>query len=387
MSRTNPTILILALWAAGLGAAGQFAKVSASFEALGAVYPVSDTQLGLIVSVISLMGIILGLTAAQFVSSIGFRKMLVSALFFGGFLSLVQGTLPPYWVLMVSRILEGLTHLAITIAAPTLIAVLSTDKNRGFFMALWSTFFSVAFAAMTWFGPGVIQEYGTGALFYLHAGYMIVIGLMLLLWLPKQAIPATQFVPNFQEIVQRHLRAYKSPFEFAPALGWLFYTLTFVSVLTLLPAHVSEGQRTTLLPLLPLASIVSSLTIGAFLLRYIPAYRLIQIGFAFGAFAAAALLYGITAPLVYIGLFAALGLVQSSSFAAIPQLNRSADSQALANGGMSQMGNLGNSLGTPIMLIIVGWYDFKGIAGMLLVCFLAGILAHGYLARQRREHI
>lgn len=386
MSKKNPIALILVLWAAGLGAAGQFAKVSVSFEALGSVYPVSDTYLGLIVSVISVMGIIFGLTAAQFVSSIGFRKMLLGALLLGGVLSAIQATLPPYWVLMLSRTLEGITHLAITIAAPTLIAVLSSAQNRAFFMALWSTFFSVAFATMAWFGPQVIQAFGPGSLFALHAGYMAVIGAVLYFWLPKHAV-ATQAMPSASEIIQRHIRAYRSPREFAPALGWLFYTLTFVSVLTLLPPHVTEAQRTTLIPLLPLASIVSSLTVGALLLRFIQAYRLIQIGFAIGAAAAIALLMGIATPIVYISLFAALGLVQSSSFAAIPQLNKTADSQALANGGMSQMGNLGNSLGTPIMLVVIGWHGFPGLAGMLLVCFLGGILAHSILAQQRLKQL
>lgn len=380
----TPLLLILALWCAGLGAAGQFAKVSISFPELSSVYAVSGTQLGLIVSVVSLTGVIFGMTAAQLVSNIGFRRMLLWAMFLGAAVSAVQALIPSYTIMLTSRVLEGFTHLAITVSAATLIGVLSPSRLRPFFMALWSTFFSVSYAVVAWLGPDLIASQGVGALYALHAVYMVAVG-ALLVWLVPKGTVSKQAVPSIGAIIKRHLRAYSSPNEFAAPLGWLFYTLTFVSVLTLIPQFIPPEHRTTLVPALPLASIVTSLTLGAYLLRLMPATTLVQIGFLFSGFFAVTLQVLPYSPITYIGLFACLGLVQSASFSAIPQINQSPESQAISHGGMSQMGNLGNLLGTPVMLIVMGGFGTTGAMVMLVLCYFMGFAGHAFLARRRRS--
>lgn len=381
-----PLLLILALWFAGLGAAGQFAKISVSFPELTTIYAVSNTQLGLIVSVVSLTGVIFGMTAAQLVSNIGFRRMLLWSMFIGAAISAVQALLPAYPVMLTSRILEGLTHLTITVCAPTLIGILSSDRMRPIFMALWSTFFSVSYAVVAWIGPDLIGSYGVGALYAVHGIYMAVIGAVLIRLVPKGTV-TKQPVPSFKAIIRRHIHAYSSPNEFAPAIGWLFYTLTFVSVLTLIPQFIPPEHRTTLVPLLPLASIATSLTLGAMLLRVISAITLVQIGFISSGVFALMLQFLPYSPATYIALFACLGLVQSASFSAIPQINPTPESQAIAHGGMSQMGNLGNLLGTPVMLLVSGAFGTGGAMMMLVLCYLTGFGAHFVLAQKRRQLI
>lgn len=378
-----PLLLILVLWLAGLGAAGQFAKISVSFPELSSLYPVSDTKLGLIVSVVSLTGVVFGMTAAQLVTNIGFRRMLLWSMFLGAALSTIQALLPVYPVMLISRIFEGLTHLAITVCAPTLIGILSSDRLRPVFMTLWSTFFSVSYAVVALFGPGFIEGYGLGAFYGLHAVYMIVIGAVLVFLVPKGAV-TKQAMPSLGAIIRRHKQAYGSPSEIAPAIGWLFYTLTFVAVLTLIPQFIPAAHRTTLVPLLPLASIVTSLSLGAMLLRYISAVSLVQIGFLSSGVFAIMLQVLPYSPVTYIALFACLGLVQSASFSAIPQINPSPESQAIAHGGMSQMGNLGNLLGTPVMLLVTAGFGTGGAMMMLVLCYLAGFAAHFVLAQKRR---
>ena len=382
-TQRTPLLLILVLWFAGLGAAGQFAKISVSFPELSGVYDVSSTQLGLIVSVVSLTGVIFGMTAAHLVSNVGFRRMLLLAMFIGAGLSTVQAMLPSYSIMLTCRVLEGLTHLAITVCAPTLIGILSSDRMRPVFMALWSTFFSVSYAVVAWMGPDLIATQGVGSLYAVHAAYMAVIGLVLL-WLVPKGTVSKQPIPTLKAIIGRHIRAYSSPNEFAPAIGWLFYTLTFVSLLTLIPQFIPAEHRTSLVPLLPLAAITTSLTLGAVLLRIISAITLVQIGFV-GSGVMAILMQTLPyTPVTYVVLFAFLGLIQSASFSAIPQLNPAPDSQAIAHGGMSQMGNLGNLLGTPVMLLTMGVFGTTGAMMMLIICYVIGFSAHAYLARKRQ---
>ena len=64
-------ITIFALWAAGLGAAAQFAKLAVGFGALGEAYPGAGGLLGFAVSFLSLSGLLLGLVAGSVVARRG----------------------------------------------------------------------------------------------------------------------------------------------------------------------------------------------------------------------------------------------------------------------------------------------------------------------------
>lgn len=377
-----PIGLILLLWGAGLGAATQFAKISVSFADLQTQYPGADLLVGWLLSLISLVGIFLGLTAGQLVSTVGFRRMLIWALLLGAAVSLFQATLPGIEVFLVSRVLEGLSHLTIVVAAPTLLALITPERHRYLSMTLWSTFFGVSYALVSLIGPPIIAVLGLGGLYALHAVYMLAIAGILFGRLPK-GLTQQQPFPSFKAILSRHLRAYTSAREFAPGLGWLFYTLTFVAVLTVMPATMSPREQLVLVPLMPIASILSSFTLSAYLLRRINAVTVIQIGFAMGFVVILLAVLFEVGGAIYLLLFAALGLVQSASFAAIPLLNEGAEAQALANGAMAQMGNLGNTLGTPVMLAMLFSFGEVGVDALLLLCYALGVFVHWFLARRR----
>ncbi len=380
----SPVLLILILWGAGLGASMQFAKVAVSFPALQTIYAGSDSALGLMLSSISLLGVFLGLLAGFMVASYGFRRMLLWALLLGAALSAGQSALPDLPIFLVSRLAEGASHLAIVVAAPTLMAVLAPEKWRDLAMTLWSAFFGVGFAITAALGPMLIARFGAGALFAAHAGYMLIMAGFVALYLPKGSAAREPF-PKFKNLLKRHWAAYSSPYEFAPGAGWLFYTCTFVAIMTVVPPLLTDFERAVVVPMLPIASIVSSFTLNALLLRYLPAVQVVLIGLG------AAMLFSLTGlvlPLngwLLLCLFAAMGLVQSASFACIPQLNPSASSQALANGAMSQMGNLGNLIGTPLMFALLTSFGTSSIYLMLIGCFGAALAAHLWLAHLRRR--
>ncbi|WP_265020358.1 MFS transporter [Cognatishimia activa] len=379
----SPFLLILILWGAGLGASMQFAKVTVSFPALQEIYEGSDTALGLLLSSISVLGVLLGLVAGLLVASYGFRRMLMWALFLGATLSAVQTLLPELKVFLLTRLLEGLSHLAIVVAAPTLMALVAPANWRNLAMTLWSAFFGVGYALTAAIGPVLINSFGSAALFGAHAIYLLIFAILVMLFLPKGAAQRETF-PKLTDLLRRHWKAYSSPYEFAPAAGWLFYTCTFVSVMTVVPPMLTEFERAVLVPFMPIASIVSSFTLNAMLLRYLPAIVVVQIGLI-GALAFA--MTGLWLPLsgwMFIGMFAFMGLVQSASFASIPQLNPSAKSQALANGAMSQMGNLGNLVGTPLMFALLSGFGVTSIYVMLIGCYGAAFVAHLWLAHLRR---
>jgi DHA1 family inner membrane transport protein len=388
MRRTfsSPVFLVFALWFAGLGSAAQFAKMAVILPALQDHYGETDVASGFLVSLISLMGIALGLLAGVLAIRIGLRRLLLAGLVLGAAVSLLQAAMPPFSWMLASRFVEGLSHLAIVVATPTLIAQITPAQHQGAALTLWGTFFGVAFAAVALIAPGFLAAGGPGALFAAHGAYMLGFAVLLALVLPRPAPLAVTAPPlGPRALIARHVEIYASPTIGAPALGWVFYTLTFVSLLAVLPSFIDAERRVLATALMPLASIVSSMTIGVLLLRFMPAITVVLIGFATAAMCGA--MFAVAGPAAWLAvtLFACLGLVQGASFAAVPQLNADTADRALANGGLAQMGNLGNTTGTPLLIAIIAVTGFAGVPWFLVGCYLIAIAIHIALARRRRK--
>lgn len=377
--------LIFALWGAGLGAAGQYAKISVIYDLLGAAYPDGGVLLGWLVSAVGMVGIVLGVVAALLVARIRYRRALLSALWLGAILSAVQAVLPPLPVMLGLRLIEGVSHLAIVVAAPTLIAQIATDRQRGLALTLWGTFFGVAFAVMAWGGRPLAIFAGLPTLFAAHAVYMAAFALYLA---PRlMALPDRNNSPpiSVRVILRTHAIIYRSPSIAAPAIGWLFYTFCFVSILTVLPPYLPEQIRGAVMGAMPLVSIAVSMTLGVGLLRLFRAVEVVIFGFGFSALAVFWLWASPAAPAACLALAAAMGLIQGSSFAAVAQLNTTPETQAQANGAMAQMGNLGNTLGTPVMALALAQWGYVSLPVLAGAAFLMGLTLHLFLDACRRN--
>ncbi len=376
--------IVLALWGAGLGSAAQYGKVSVIFDLLPGVYPDAGSALGWIVSLVGFVGIIFGVVAGLLVARIRYRRALLWALWIGAGVSLLQSLLPPLpWLLML-RMLEGVSHLAIVVAAPTLIAGLSAEKDRGVALTLWGTFFGVAFAILAFAGRPLAENFGVSALFLAHAGYMTVFALILSATLRALPSEGTQPAIAFVGILKNHWTIYRSPYIAAPAAGWLFYTFSFVSILTVIPPYLPDEARAAVMTAMPLVSILVSMTLGVALLRRLSGVQVVQLGFVGSALSMLWLWASPGLPLACLVLAGSMGLVQGASFAAVPQLNAASSGQAQANGAMAQMGNIGNTIGTPIMAAALATLGYAALPYFAGGAFLLGLLAHLVLARMRR---
>ncbi|HOZ34788.1 MAG TPA: MFS transporter, partial [Tabrizicola sp.] len=174
-------ILVVLLWCAGLGAAAQFGKISILYEPLRATYGGNgEVALGLVVSIVGMVGLIFGTTAGLLVARIGPRRAIVAALAAGAAMSALQALMPAYPLMLASRVIEGASHLAIVVVGPTMIATLAPENRRPLAMTLWSSFFGVTYTILALIGPHVS---GAG-LFLGHAGYMALLAVVLAATLP-----------------------------------------------------------------------------------------------------------------------------------------------------------------------------------------------------------
>lgn len=375
---------VLALWCAGLGAAAQFGKISVAYPALEAVYGAhAGIGIGLMVSVVGMVGLIFGTTAGLLVAQVGPKRAIIAALALGAAVSVIQMLFPPYPVMMLTRVLEGVSHLAIVVVGPTAIAGLAAPRLQGAAMTLWSSFFGVTYAALFWFGPDMVVEQGPGLLFGLHAGWMAVCAVVLILLLPGD--PAAPSTPLARRLWAMHREIYASPFVAAPAMGFVCYTVTYVAVLTLLPAAMGD-YGVFIGVAMPLVSIAVSLTLGVWLLSTMSAVTVVQVGYAAAILASLGLwvLWGRPAAVGFALLIAAsLGIVQGASFAALAELNPTPEARARGAGAIAQLGNLGTTTGTPILVWALGRAGETGLAVFLIGFSALGIGIHALQARRR----
>lgn len=382
-SGLSRTVIIVLVWCAGLGAAAQFGKVSVLFAELAANYAgYSTISLGLIVSIVGIVGLILGTTAGLFVSRLGPRRVIVAALLVGAVVSAVQAFGLPYPALIASRVVEGVSHLAIVVVGPSLMAAMATDANRGLVMTFWASFFGVAYALLALFGPWEM----TG-LFLGHAVWMLGLAVALGLLLDRDPAPVETAATD--SFVMQHVAIYRSPHIAAPASGFFCYTFLYVAFLTLLPPEVPLAARAIVAFGMPLISIVVSLTLGVFLLRRMRAYRLVQAGYlvALPSIVLLATGWG-SAPIMAISalwLSSALGIVQGASFASIAELNQTVGDRAKAAGAIAQLGNLGTTTGTPVLAWVLAQQGPWGLAFVALVACGLGIALHAVQARRRQS--
>lgn len=344
-------------------------------------------MLGLLVSIVGFPGLIFGTTAGIFVEGLGYRRVLLGALVAGAGLSALESLMLPLPVMLALRVAEGMAHLAIVVAAPVLIAQIAPASRQGLAMTLWSSFFGVAYSALALFGRPLALAFGEPSLFLAHAAYMLGIAALLRLLLPAD-LPRKPLHLSPRTLLRQHADIYTSPYVAAPAFGFVCYTIIYVAVLTLLPPFAGGAVQILLATGMPLASIAVSLTLGVWLLGQMSAVRAAMVGFAVALLAAVALGLGWGQPVVTVAasltLAGALGLVQGASFSAIPQLNPTIGERARAAGAVAQLGNLGTTVGTPLLSAVILSGGSLGMAGFVALFAFLGIALHLWQAQRRQ---
>lgn len=381
----NPgrVLLVFLLWFAGLLAGAQFAKIGVPIAEFRAHYPEVGDSVAWLLTLISMLGALFGVVTGVIANLIGMRTVLILCLAGGGLLSLWQSSMPGFGVLAASRVVEGVTHLGIVVTAPALIAQISSDRFRAAAMALWSTFFGVSFAITAWFGMPFIGTFGIDAFFLLHGALMILCAILLAPLIARNGQHEDYAHGARASFGSDVVRAYTSPSILWPGLGWLFYTLTFLSLLTILPERLPVDGRATVTGLMPIVGIGIALTIVPLVLQRMRATTLVMTGFAL---AVVSVVLTAWAPLgvLCIALYASLGLVQGASFAAVAELNLSAQTRMLGYGVMAQTGNLGNLLGTPALLLVLRSANINGLLIVVMVTYVCAIATLGLLRRHIR---
>ena len=359
------------LYAAGLLAAMQFAKVSLVLEDLSAIYP--GAPVTFLVSAVAVVGVLAGIVAGQVVARVGARRAILWAVAGSALASVLQSALPPFVVLMALRVAEGAGHLALVVALPTLMAASASDADRPVVMGIWGTFFGVGFAL----GALAVRALdGAGAVVLAH-GFVLAL-LWPVLW---RLLPETPGAPKPREgFVASHLAVWTRARLMAPGLGHGLYTSLFIALVTFLPAALGYPW---LAPLLPLTNLAGTFAAGFAAKRVAPA-ALVSGGFAASA-AGFALVLATASPWIALATMGATGVVAGAGFAAVPWLNADRADQARANGGIAQLGNVGTFSGTPLLGAAFAAGGAAAMLGLSTAICVVGMMATHALYRAARR--
>lgn len=366
--------LIVLLFCCGLMAAFQFIKVSLVLVELALFYGRSLPQVSFLVSLVSVMGVFLGVVAGGLVARFGTRRMILLALCVAGVLSLVQSVMPPFWIMVGLRFLEGASHLGLVVAIPPVMAAVARPVDQPVAMALWAAFFGMAFGIASVVFPPVLAFGGVSMIFGLHG-----VGLLLLAVCLAPLIPPSAGEARVLHVWSMHREIYQSATLRGPALVFVFYTLMFLAAVTFLPGALGQPALTGILPLV---SLLGNLCVGV-LGRVLTAGRLMVLGYLCCILGALGVLAGLVWPSFL--LFLGMGIVPGASFGAIARWNDSEADRALATGAMAQMGNIGTGLGTPVLAAILTGFGDLGVIWALLVMSCFGILVTFWVRKSVRR--
>ena len=362
--------LILLVFVIGLNAAAQVIKISLTLHPLSIEFNRSLPEISILVSLVGLISILFGLVTGNIVAAFGARRVMLIALLIGAFTSLLEALLPQFLLMSILRLIEGFSHLALVVAAPAMLAHVANDRDRPIAMALWATFFGMAFAIGTVIVPRLLAWGGLQLLFASHGFFLLILTVLL-----AGRAPYSKKMSLNLKFLSTHFTTYSTPELCTPGLGFVFYTFIYVAFLTFLPDVVSHQSWQFWLPLLSLTATL----LAGWLARFLNVLTISLTGFSMivaGGFAVLAN-FELAIWIMFIG----LGLVPAAQFAMIPVLNVSEEDRAIASGAIAQMGNIGTASGTPVFAILIVWGGPNYLLLSILIAAGTGFLTVFLLPR------
>lgn len=197
------------------------------------------TAIGWLTGVFALLGLIGGIPAGAFVASLSGRRVLLFGLLAtvgGAALGALAGS---FFLLLVSRIVEGAGFLLITVAAPSLLEQVTERSRRDLAFALWSCFMPVGMAIAMLAGP-MFDDWR--AIWWASCGLAVAVGLA-----------ATSIVPteghhtrlSWSKLGADALSTVRAGGPLMLAAAFALYSLMFFALFSFLPVLLMERMQVT----------------------------------------------------------------------------------------------------------------------------------------------
>jgi MFS family permease len=365
---------IILVYGAGLLAAGQLGLVAPLVPALQGELNLSLAFVGLILSVVTLVGAVLGLAAGGVVERSGYAR----AIFVGlALMTLAAGVCA--WadtgaMLLAARCFAGVGYLLVVVAAPSLMARLAAPCDQALALSLWGTFVPAGIALAQALSGVAVEGWGWRAIFVADAVLLAAaLAIALMMLAADRAAPKTG--PSLR---WRDLRG-------APLLlaaSFFCFALTFLGMAGLLTVYFIEirgfsiERASGLIAPTTACGALGSLAAGWLMRRGISSWTLAGAGLM-GAMILAVVVFSAAAPDWAVIAATALsftvgGMVPAATFASVPLLAREVRAIGPLNGLLAQTGSLGSLMGPPLVALWVGAAGWAMAPALLLAVAIIG---------------
>lgn len=374
MTTSWPRVLLV--YGIGVLAAGQLGIVPPLVPALQQDLGLSLAIAGTIVSILTLVGAVLGLPTGAAAERAGHGRAFVFGLLVmaagAGLCAVAHDAL----LLLAARTLAGVGYLLVVVAGPSLMATLSEPRHQPLALSLWATFVPVGIALAGIVTAAAAQPNGWRAIFAIDAGLLVAA--------LAAATPLLRRGP-LTHAADWHLPAGTLRAAMPLSTAFFCFALLFLALAGMLPAYLVEQRGVPpataggIVATATALGIVGSIAAAWQMNRGMAPARLVAVGLiastvaAVVAFTPAA---GLSASIAGFALsFAIGGLVPSAAFAAVPRLAPDVRAIGPINGLLAQAGSLGSLAGPPVLALWVGWTGWVWAPALLLAAALVGAIS------------
>lgn len=390
----NSRVQIGFLWLVGVLAAAQLSRMAMLAPVLREDFDLSIAEACLLISLLEVGGALFGIVAGILIGRIGSRRFLFAGLLILVIAGAAQALAPSPAALFTARAVEGVGYALVVVAAPTMIAAIADEQQRGPALALWGTFvpLGVALGSMITGALAMVTDV-PGVLLFWAAASLCALGL------------ATRLPVASGEASQGLRMPHSAAWLSAASFG--LYTTLVCALTALLPLYVVERQGASLAGASALAGAVSFAALPGCVMIMLLLHRGFMGPARMMAVAAVPLLMSaLPAVAIFSERALASGLVGTAGLAIVTvllggftppyilaRLPRHAGSGAgddprlaAAQGLLTQFGAGGALIGPPVAGHVAGahgWTALGDFLAALTVSAAVVMLAAEWLTRQR----
>ncbi|WP_342240437.1 MFS transporter [Inquilinus sp. OTU3971] len=247
-------IAVAVVVASGVVAALQVGKGAIALPALRAEFGLGLEAAGWIMSVFALLGVVGGIPAGAAVARFGDRRLLALGLAALALGSVVGSAAGSFFLLLGTRILEGLGFLLVVVAAPALLQRIVATPDRDLAFGIWSAFMPAGMAIALLLGASL-----AGWRPFWLANAVLAGAFVLLLLLAVRAREREDDARSWREIGRDAVLTATSRGPMLLASAFVLYSLLYFALASFLPVLLMERMGVTVAA----AGALSAVAVGA----------------------------------------------------------------------------------------------------------------------------
>ena len=165
------------------------AKLAPTITTLAAEFDLSLAQIGVLASIFTIIMVVAGSLIGGFVQGVGAKRVLLAALLvacIGNIVSLSGGSVI---ALYAGRAIEGISLIALTLTAPTILAQHTAFAHRGWVMGIWGGFMPFGCGLAIICSPYLIKQGGWQLVWQSGLAFSVFVCLLGWLFIPNDSRP------------------------------------------------------------------------------------------------------------------------------------------------------------------------------------------------------